>query len=253
MKIDVDKNMICLLMTATIIPSVSNIITLTDPEIRYEHYKNALLYAISHYPLDCIVFCENSGYDLSLLKNTISHHIPNHLKVEFLSQNSSDQDANRDIGYCEMTLISKAFEESLLLKEATYIIKLSGRQCCPSIAEIVKFIKSHHEITVISNLTTGLSYSDSRCFAGTHRFFTDYLLPFGDMIDGRYNIWFEHALARAINLAVSKGERWSLPPKPIIILGQSGTTGRIYRHNPASYFIRYINHKLKWYGYGLIR
>jgi hypothetical protein len=244
-----DKN-ICLLITATVIPCVTKKIALTDPIIRANQYKNALKYALSSYPVNSIVFCENSGSDLQSFIDIANHDNPAGIEVEFLMQDKNDEYTNHDIGFREMNMVSNALCQSKLLASADYIIKLTGRHTSPSIPKITDFLCKYKDIAVLSNLTCGLSYADSRCFAGTPVFFQDYLVPFRDIIDGGKGIWFEHALARAINKAVSDGMIWSLPPKPIIINGQSGTTGQTYRTDLINYAVRLINHRIKWIAYG---
>lgn len=241
---------ICLLITATINPCVTNKIVLTDPIIRTNQYKFSLKHALSNYPINSIVFCENSGSDLQPFVDIANHDNPAGIEVEFLMQEKNDEYASHDIGFREMNMVSNALYRSKLLASVDYIIKLTGRHTCPSIPQITDFLRKYKDIAVLSNLTCGLSYADSRCFAGTPVFFQDYLVTFRDIIDGGKGIWFEHALARAINKAVSDGLIWSLPPKPIIIKGQSGTTGKTYRTDMINYAVRLINHRIKWIAYG---
>jgi len=241
---------ICLLITATINPCVTNKIVLTDPIIRTNQYKFSLKHALSNYPINSIVFCENSGSDLQPFVDIANHDNPAGIEVEFLMQEKNDEYASHDIGFREMNMVSNALYRSKLLASVDYIIKLTGRHTCPSIPQITDFLRKYKDIAVLSNLTCGLSYADSRCFAGTPVFFQDYLVTFRDIIDGGKGIWFEHALARAINKAVSDGLIWSLPPKPIIIKGQSGTTGKTYRTDMINYAVRLINHRIKWIAFG---
>lgn len=241
---------VSLLITSTITPFVSTKIALQDSNIRMTQYYNSLLYALNNYPIDNIVFCENSGYDLDRFSDLYMKNNPRKITCEFVSQNIPDTSIHRDIGSFEMEMISHAFNSSEILSNSDYVIKITGRHYSPSIPGIVSYLKSHPGITVLCNLTCGLSYSDSRCFAGAPLFYNRYLFPLGKAINLEDNIWFENVLARAVHKAMGDGLIWSLPPKPIITIGQSGSKGNIYRNGPFIYFTRNVKHKLKLIAYG---
>jgi len=247
---NLNDNNSCLLITASVIPCVTNKITVADPQIRFNQYAQSLIYALRNYPVKSIVFCENSGFDITPFNDLVNNNNPHKINVEFMMQDKYDSCTNRDLHFREMLMISNAFQQSKTLNSATHIIKLTGRHYSPSIPYLVNYLYKNNDIDILCDMVVGLSFANARCFVGTPSFFNDYLISFLDIIDGSKGIWFEHAIARAVNKAIGDGLIWSLPPQPIVIVGQSAVSGKIYNNNILNQLRNQIYHKMKWITYG---
>ncbi len=241
---------VSLIITSTITPFKSTNVVLQDPKIRANQYFNSFRYALDNYPVNKIVLCENSDYDLSQFSDLSLNKNPRHIACEFLTQNDIDRNAYQNIGAYEMDMLLFAFENSKYLTDSNFVLKLTGRHYSPSVPQLVSFLQRNPRLSILSNLTCGLSYSDSRCFAGSPEFFINYLFPLKHLFISEENIWFENILARAINRAVGDGLIWSLPPRPVIIIGQSGSKGLSYRTDIIYNLLRFTRHKMKLIAYG---
>lgn len=115
------KKNIVLLLTACVKPNCAESLSISNIEVRKKMYVDALNWYLNNTDLR-IVFCENSGTD-------ISKEIDNSLgRVEFLSylsEKSNDMNCTR--GYREMQIIEYAFTNSKYLHDALFCIKGTGR------------------------------------------------------------------------------------------------------------------------------
>ena len=72
-----------------------------------------------------IVFAENSGWDLKLIKAKLPSY--DEERVEFISLHADEFDISRGKGYNELLMINKVVERSKFIKEAGYFFKVTGR------------------------------------------------------------------------------------------------------------------------------
>ena len=112
----------CILLTACVNPNGMSHTVLQDSSIRIEQYKKALDFYIreTHIP---IVFCENTMYDMS---DKYEEFI-NTGRLEYLFFDGNNYDRAKGKGYGEALIMKYAIENSNIINESKYIIKITGR------------------------------------------------------------------------------------------------------------------------------
>lgn len=139
----------CLLITACIKPKqvTVNPIHRIDPEIRTQDYITALKFWLGYEQtyFEAIVFVENSGVDLTLLKNVVAAENKYSLKVEFLQLDSSPVPEGIHYGFSELEMIDFAVDHSKLIANSSHIIKVTGRLYFPQLSRLLKGIPENIE------------------------------------------------------------------------------------------------------------
>lgn len=214
-----------LLLTACINPGGMKYTVLQDAEERKRQYKRAIDYYLANTKYR-IVFCENSGADLSELKD------PKYAsRIEFLSFFGNGYDANYGKGYGEFLIIQYAFENSRFIKDSSMVIKVTGRLCVENLKEIVMWhgwIFGNRKNCFFADGNSNLKEFNSRCFMASKNFFVDYFLTGKMAINDSKGYYFEHYLFDRVK---------ELPDSfivsdfviPVSIVGQSGTSGTYYK------------------------
>jgi hypothetical protein len=129
------------LLTATIapLPGINNL-THVDPVKRLRDYEIALEYYLRlRRPNDQFVFCENSGSDLSTLKQ-IADRMRASNSIEFLGFRGNDFPPTYGRGYGEFKMIDHAMSVSEKIGSAsplTPIWKITGRYIVENLLDIV--------------------------------------------------------------------------------------------------------------------
>jgi len=145
-----------LLLTACIDPSVSNYKKnpsfRMDTATRLNDYKIALDYWLNYSDsrLKNIVFIENSGFDISPLRQLVNQHLIKDVKVEFIEKLAGPVPSGVHYGYSELEMIDYAFKNSLLIAESDYIIKATGRLYFPKLRELLSKLPADFKIAIDS-------------------------------------------------------------------------------------------------------
>ncbi len=197
-----------------------------DPAVRLEDYRRALEKWVRVREVDGIVFCENSGADLSSLKAIARAATEPAPTVEFLSFYGQDFDPSLGKGRGEMRIIRHAVEHSELISRSALIIKVTGRLFVPNIAAIAKSVIRMEGVDLLCDLRKNLTWADSRVFCATSKFLRDYLLPYEEIVNDSMGVYFEHALARAAHRAMADGRRCELPSRAHRLEGVAGTNNQ---------------------------
>jgi len=162
----------CILMTATISPSVSEHMNIVrrDPEIRRRDYEDALRFWLSKRRpwISAIVFAENSGANLDSLAQIVAEENPAGLPVDFISCSFSPPPPGMHYGYSEVSLICHALRVSERLRETKYFIKATGRYIFPDIDHLVKSLPADFDVAVDSK--------QSRFWSRDRHYFTHFAL-----------------------------------------------------------------------------
>ena len=217
---------VCLLLTATINVGATAFSSRTDPESRLRDYEQALRFWIAKSPVDRIVFCENSGANLDVLRETACRADVGRSRTEFLGFKAQGLDPKRGKGAGEVSILSHALRESSLLKSDDHVLKVTGRYVVPNSDVLVAQANAAKPPDIICNLTQNLTYADSRVFLMRAELLQSYFLSRKEMIDDSRQVHFEHVLAHSVLRAISEGYRWDLPADRPDIRGISGTNGR---------------------------
>lgn len=133
-----------LVMTATIAPPANAQVKRSSPQIRLEDYKRALRFWLRypHPSAERILFLENSGADLSQLREISEADNPFHREVEFLSLPPHEIPAGTNYGYSEMQSLDEGLAISKLRRATTHMIKTTGRLTFPALGKALDRIAS---------------------------------------------------------------------------------------------------------------
>ncbi|MBO5613047.1 MAG: hypothetical protein J5905_00910 [Prevotella sp.] len=215
------KNKIAILLTACVRPNGMVYTKLQDEEIRKQQYKESLCFYL-HETTIPIVFVENTNTDFSA---EFSKYI-NSGRLEYIAFNGNDFDKKKGKGYGEAMIIKQACEKSTIIRNSTYILKITGR------------IKLMNCNDIISSRVLRISNNICRCSFLMEGFIitTAMLIPmkmleaFSEIalirINDQEGVFFEHVLHDFLR---SQKDIILLPfVKPLIINGISGTHNRPY-------------------------
>lgn len=221
----INQNLVALL-TACIDPANVYSVARRDPQTRLNDYLQSFKY-ILHLPgIANIVFCENSGADLSEIREVVRLHNPYHKNVEILSFYGQPDHPEYGKGYGEMRIIDYALNHSKNIQESTMVMKITGRLIVSNIEAMTRAIAKTKNIDVFCDLRRNLTTSDSRLFCATPRFLREYFVPFKDILNEATGICFEDVLARAAHRAMADGLLWSMLPYAHDLRGVSATDNR---------------------------
>ena len=226
---------VVILLTATVEVHGVAYMARQDPKVRLNDYKQALrlwLKTSGSFPL---IFCENSGYNLSEIEQIAQNCNPYNKKVEFLSFNDNDYPRGLGKGYGEIRTIGYALNYSQLLRPDTLVIKVTGRHYVQNIGCIVNGLRKMPKSEVYCDMRGNLTWADSRVFCSTIPFIRNLLIPMQETCNDTAGITIEHVLARAAHQCLIQGQSWAMLPCFPDIRGVSGTSGVVY---PSSFLNR---------------
>jgi hypothetical protein len=216
---------IVLLLTATIDPGATPFVARTDPQTRLRDYEVALTAWLSSRAAYRIVLYENSGYDISSLRE-IASRFPDH-EVEFHSFVGNQSGPAKGKGYAELLGIARTLEASEFFNNCKYVAKCTGRLTVGNARKLFNAIEQT-EFDVMCTLRDNLTFANSRLFVAKPAFISQYLIPQSTIIDDNQGIYFEHALACATMRALSDRKRWLPFPMLPDVRGVSGTSNISY-------------------------
>ncbi len=224
---------IVILLTSCIRPNGMIFTVLQNQEERRRQYREALLYYV-HYTKYKIVFCDNSGVDVSDFK--ISN------RVEILSFKGNDYDKTLGKGYGEFEIIRYAVAHSIFLSQASHVVKITGRLRITNLSDSINWTAIHFpfvqkSIYCVINEINRLT--DSRCFL-LHREFLSQFVNASNICNDSANYYFEHLLFDCIE-KYGKDYLISGFAIPLNILGQSGTSGNYYYDSEMSLLTKISN------------
>ncbi|HLK15986.1 MAG TPA: hypothetical protein VKT78_14365 [Fimbriimonadaceae bacterium] len=220
-----DKKL-AILLTATVDPKGMRLTARSDPAQRLRDYETALPKWLAAIDIP-IVFCENSGYDISSIQQVAESHGRN---VELVSFTAPPFPEARGKGYGEMLIIREALARAKTFSDGTILIKATGRIFFPNIAVMVSRWK-RISFDVSCDLAPRLDWADTHLFAATGDFLTNYLVPECEYLDelAEPMLNFERIMARATLKSITQGKQWCPLPAAFRIDGISGTYNTPYR------------------------
>jgi len=231
---------VCLLLTATIDPKNISFMKRDNPLIREMDYLVALQqYCKLKIPF---VFCENSDYDLTNIKQLLERTCT--IPYEVLQYEGQDFPRTKGKGYGEMQTLSFAILNSKIIDNSVYIIKINGRYFIKNIRNIISKLKGNN-VDVYADFSKNLTFADSRVFIFTKDFFSNFFQKRLKTIDDSKNIYFEHVLANAIHESILNGSVWNMLPESPILIGFSGTNNSKYKNSFYSIMKSKLSHKLR--------
>lgn len=223
-----------LLLTGTVNSSGVHFMQRNNTEERLKDYLGALKRWLQTDGIK-IVFVENSNFP----KESLGHDIISNKNFEYLTYNGQDFSRSKGKGFGEINSFEYAFNNSILLKEADYVVKCNGRYFFKGFSRFENF-----DADVVGDFSQELDFMDSRVFGFKHSFFNNYFLKYKNQIDDSKGIYFEHALAMAVHELLSNNGKLRAIPFPLIIEGYSGT-GNFKYNSLLSNSVKYIKFYLK--------
>ena len=207
------------LLTATINPRSTLLLKRRDPAQRESDYLRVLsrLLETTNIP---IVWCENSGYPLIHVHEAFTS-VPSS-RLEIL-QFESQSDPSRGKGAGELEIEQYAFKHSILLKNAEYVLKLTGRYYVENLAALLTPLNGPRSPFALADFRDGARYTFSGFFVGVPAFFKKYLFYQADFLDDSKSQTMEIALYQALSKAQMDGEYCEHFPESPHISGISGT------------------------------
>ena len=178
-----------------------------------------------------IVFVENSGYSLDILRAVVKKYNPGNKKVEFVQYKYKPRnDLNTSTG--ELHAIDFALKHSKLLSKAKYFTKVTGRIYIGNITKIVRNLPS--KFHAICSLSENLMYVDSVIGIFETQYYKDWIQRpamkhMTQPSDKRMD--FERAWARAIHASLAYDHMWYPFFVQPSLVGMSGAKNSPYRNN----------------------
>ena len=211
-------------MTACVNPCGMSHTKLQDPEIRANQYRQALDFYIKETNLP-IVFCENTMYDFS----SGYQQIITSGRLEYLTFDGNNYDTSRGKGYGEALIIRYAINNSDIIKNSKYVIKITGRLIITDIKRI-----SASPLLYLKNV---FRCNIKEKFISTYliicrpQLIKDFVCKYQELIweDSPTNDLIEHHMYRALTKDPDLSKTTFLPFISIPnVVGVSGTTGNPY-------------------------
>lgn len=234
-----------ILLTACIAPLGMSKTVLQDKNVRLVQYKQALDYYLKKTE-NKIVFVENTGFD-------ISQEYQEYVKVgrlEVMTFKGNSYDKRLGKGYGEALIIDYGLKNSRFIKEAKDIIKITGRLIIRNINQLLHHSRAGNVYCNLVKASSRAQTSYSIFFCAPKEFYTKYFLENIGMINDEQTYYFEHYLNDCCHKWKNDGNRWKEFWIPILICGQSGTSGTEYRISYTMYIkqlARFILHKFGIY------
>jgi hypothetical protein len=238
-----ERKKICLLLSATV--DVRGIVFMKrdNPRERFEDYRQALRRWVARNDFDKLIFVENSGYDISELREIVDQSPLSKDSVEFLSFDGQDFPRELGKGYGETLNFQHALDNSEILSEDDRLIRSNGRYYVENMHVFFEALQPPTEVLV--DLRQYLSYADATLLGGTVDFFRRYICPYGREVNDSMGHYMEHATARAVHRALADGLVWRPFPEPPSVVGYSGTENVLKKDKVLARMGRKLRHKLR--------
>lgn len=222
-----------LLLSATIHCTDTPYLERRDPEIRESDYRWAIKGWMGVKGYDTLIFCENSGADLSKLEEYAASINKFQHNLIFLSYNGNSRVRERGKGYGELEIIRHVIDEVKGLPPEQMFLKVSGRYRARNATRFLSKLESA-EAEICCDLRHNLTFADSRLFAITPRCAREHFLSRQYALNDFENKMFEHVLADAVHGAIMAGRRWSPLPCDPSLYGVAASGGIRFGFSPIA-------------------
>lgn len=143
-----------LVLTACIAPKaeIAQVLRRSDPAVRLNDYANALKFWLKHSDsrIGAIVFADNSGHPLDILREIAQKNAPSLLPVEFHSFDFPAPSPMLSYGHPEMRLLNATLETSPALASCPFFAKITGRYTYPDFSRLLDSLPINYEVAVDS-------------------------------------------------------------------------------------------------------
>lgn len=233
---------IVLFLTACVNPENMSKTVLINPQVRLSQYINAIRFYIDNTRFK-ILLVENTNFDLTpFFLDKIKCG-----RLEFLKFNGNNYNPLLGKGYGEGKILEYGFKNSIFIKNANVVIKITGRQQILNINLIVSSILKIKKSKFIAlDIICNKKFASSGFVIADKTFYTDYFIPNIEKINDNIDYYFENLLFDSLCAFVGDGNKFIQFPFPCKIEGYSGTTGKKIS-KPS--FIRFIKTFFKFIYY----
>jgi hypothetical protein len=213
---------ILIFITATIRPGSTPFVARNNPDQRRQDYLDGLRSWLEADAETDILFCENSGADLTDFRQLASKYSRNGFFC--LLSFSGNAGAERfGKGHGELEILKYAFEQMPELSGYRYILKVSGRYRYRHIARLLRSV-SASSADILCDMIVNLIAAETATVAFKPDIASKYLIPYQGELDDRQGVFIEHLMARCVHRALLDGRSWSPFPCTPVREGYSGTT-----------------------------
>lgn len=228
------KNIV-ILLTACINPNGMSFTKLQDSKIRRSQYEQALNFYLNKTNLK-IVFAENTN---TYIGDRYQRYIDEG-RIEFLTFEGNSYLRELGKGYGEALIIRYSIEHSELMRQSQQIIKISGRHLVKNIRTLISQVRDRNAVYAnIIHCSKAEYYCQSDFFIAPLSFFNVLFLPRIEEINDSKGFFFESLLYDCTKDWRKMGKSYKEFLIPIIVSGQSGTTGENIE-NPNFIYLRHI-------------
>lgn len=221
---EIERLGIVIFLTGTIKPVNAPFSKRNDYKLREEDYAEAIKSWLKF--KKPIVFCENSNFRSTKIVTLLEE---SGVAYEYLSFNS--QVSHLGKGHGELEIFEYAFSKSKLLNSSEWICKATGRYIVKNAATIFMGLNSSHNADILANLSSNLTWADSRLFLFKKSFYNFFLKKNSHLINDFEGVHFEHVVAKSILEAIAKGNNWNLLEAIPIYSGIFGRSNTKYPTN----------------------
>lgn len=224
-----DMNKTVLLITGCIKPNPNAFqLSLTDVNLRLQQYIDCIKWSVEFTRFVNIVFVENSGYPID--NGLIEFANKRRKRLEWLSFTGNEKMiASCGKGYGEGEIIEYALKNSVLLKEATYFCKLTGRLKVDNVNQFIKLADMNETYfwTIGLNKIKTISSGIETRFYGipTKVYKAVFVDAYKDVFD-KNGMWLERVFYHRYKATNINCRRIALYPD---FSGQSGSMGVNYK------------------------
>ena len=232
----------CLLLTSAIDPSGVSFMGRSDPKQRLDDTKDTMRKWLSYDNNLKIIFCDNSNFDLTAIKNLLLEEKAEH-RVELISFPGQDFDRKLGKGYGEIGCIKYVLAQSHFAKDCDFLIKVNARYFISNFRLIARSL-SRSQPDVSCDMRKYGTYCDARFIWFNKEFFTNYFIPRRENIDDSKGVYFEHELAKAVHQAMGDGMNW-LPLKYAPRINGFSGTSNVKLDIGFRFYLRNVFYKIK--------
>ena len=132
------------------------------------------------------------------------------------------------------------------------IIKITGRLICGNVGMLVRRYKGKDTVYGLKlKDSEGIMAMSSQVIVAPVRFWKEYFIPYKERLNDSTHYWFEHLLFDAVENWQNDGHRFKNMWLPIILRGQSGSSGEIINtglKEILGFYAHYWFHRFGYYG-----
>lgn len=234
-----------LIITAAVQPG-ENIKNLKERSVksRLEQYYAALEQTILSGAFSRIVFCDNTEVELSAFQTLTKLAGEHGVELELLSFAGDAQAvARQGKGYGEGEIMEYVMYHSRLVKEADFLVKLTGRLVVDKLRQTVRKMKTDRCYFNIPNRTRR-EMVDTRFYAMPIKLFQDFFQKEYVRVDDKKGYYLEYVYTDTIKKNGLRTYNMPLYPR---ITGLSGSTGAVYTYREWKCRIKDVLSRLQWY------